>query len=78
MGRDHRTLENVIDSYDDFVIGLRSDLRYHPENIETILKFISDDPTRTTSDIIEYEWFLEGIDINNRTKKGQRCLDFTI
>lgn len=70
-----RILENVIDSYDDFVTGLRSDLRYHPENIAPVLKYIHDNPTRTTSEITEYELFLEGKTTgNNRLQNATLSL----
>ena len=47
-------LENVVDSYDDFVIGVCNSIMHHPEIKQQMIDFILDDPTRDTGDILEY------------------------
>ena len=46
-------LENVSDTYDDFVGGVLNAVE-DEEDIEKLIAFIKEDETRTSSDIIEY------------------------
>lgn len=48
-------LENVSDSYEDFVIGGLRCAKKHKGATSKLIKFIEDNPTATTSDIIQYE-----------------------
>ena len=47
-------LENVSDSYDDFVIGLCGSIMEHTEIKQQMINYILGDPTRDTGDILEY------------------------
>ena len=48
-------LEQVSDTYDDFVDGICCTLRHHEYVYrEKVMDYIKEDPSRTTSDIIEY------------------------
>lgn len=47
--------ENVSDTYDDFVFGINCTMKKQDEDdIQSVIDFIKADPSRTTSDIIEY------------------------
>lgn len=48
-------LENVSDSYPDFVIGGLRLARKYPNYIDKILSFIQSNPTANTSEIIKFE-----------------------
>ena len=48
-------LENVSDSYPDFVKGGLSIVKGNPERASLLLKFIESNPEATTSDIIRFE-----------------------
>ena len=48
-------LENVSDSYEDFVSGGIREAKHSDDFIEKVTNFIKDNPTATTSDIIKYE-----------------------
>ena len=47
-------LNNISDSYFDFVVGIMAYAKKKPERIEIIRDFIIDNPTALTSDIIEF------------------------
>lgn len=47
--------EQVPDKYDDFIYGINCTMKKQDEeDIQSVIGFIKEDPTRTTSDIIEY------------------------
>lgn len=47
--------EKVPDKYDDFICGINCTMKKQDEeDIQNVIDFIKEDPTRTTSDIIEY------------------------
>ena len=47
--------EQVPDNYDDFIYGINCTMKKQDEeDIQSVIDFIKEDPTRTTSDIIEY------------------------
>lgn len=47
--------EQVPDKYDDFIYGIKCTMKKQDEeDIQSVIDFIKKDPTRTTSDIIEY------------------------
>ena len=47
--------EQVTDKYDDFIYGINCTMKKQDEeDIQSVIDFIKEDPTRTTSDIIEY------------------------
>lgn len=48
-------LENVSDSYEDFVIGSLRLAKKYKGAASKLIKFIEDNPTATTSDIIQYK-----------------------
>lgn len=48
-------LENVSDTYTDFIIGGLREAKHDPEYADKIIKFIRDHPDAKTSDIIRYE-----------------------
>ncbi len=47
-------LNQVSDTYEDFVAGVRCSVKGDEEDIQSVIDFIKEDPTRTSSDIIEY------------------------
>lgn len=47
-------LNQVPDTYDDFVAGVRCEVKGDEESIRDVINFIKEDPTRTSSDILEY------------------------
>ena len=53
-------LENVPDKYDDFIIGMKAEIKNNYEIADAIIKFIEEDPARTTSDILGYLWEIDG------------------
>lgn len=50
-----QVLENVSDSYPDFVDGGLMESRHYPDYADKIIAFIEANPDATTSDIILYE-----------------------
>ena len=59
-------LENVSDSYYDFVQGILLSAKEHYDRIDEIIAYIKDNPKANTSDIIG--WLLltmDGIDCDN-------------
>lgn len=47
--------ENVSDKYDDFIYGINCTMKKQDEeDIQSVIDFIKEDQTRTTSDIIKY------------------------
>jgi len=50
-----KMLENVSDSYSDFVIGTLLSFVNSKENQEKMIKFLEDNPDATSSDVCEYE-----------------------
>lgn len=47
-------LENVSDSYDDFVGCVLCAVKHDDEDIQKVKEFIKEDPTRKSDDILEY------------------------
>lgn len=47
-------LNQVPDTYDDFIAGVRCEVKGDEESIQDVINFIKEDPTRTSSDILEY------------------------
>lgn len=59
-------LLKVSDSYTDFVIGVKADVRDNPDRLNDIIQFIKDNPEATTSDIIGWTMVeIDGIDPDN-------------
>jgi hypothetical protein len=59
-------LENVSDSYYDFVLGMLQSAREHYDRIDEIIAYIKDNPEADTSDILGWTWStMDGIDIDN-------------
>ena len=50
-----KLLENVSDSYEDFVSGGIREAEDSDDFIEKVTNYIKEKPTATTSDIIKYE-----------------------
>lgn len=47
--------EKVSDKYDDFIYGINCTMKKQDEeDIQSVIDFIKEDSTRTSSDIIEY------------------------
>jgi hypothetical protein len=49
-----KLLENVSDTYDDFVCGVRCSLKRHSEYLDDVIQYIKDNPDKDSSDITEY------------------------
>lgn len=49
-----KMLENVSDSYDDFVGCVLNAVKYDDECVQKVKDYITEDSERTTSDILEY------------------------
>lgn len=49
-----KLLENVSDTYDDFVGCVLCAVKHDDEDIQKVKDFIKENPERTSSDIIEY------------------------
>lgn len=47
-------LENVSDTYTDFVDGMCCTLKNDDENIQKVIAYIKDNPDSKSDDIIEY------------------------
>lgn len=47
-------LENVSDSYDDFVGCVLCAVKHDDEDMQKVKEFIKEDPTRKSDDILEY------------------------
>ena len=47
-------LENVSDSYDDFVGCVLCAVKHDDEDMQKVKEFIQEDPTRTSADSLEY------------------------
>ena len=61
-----KLLENVSDTYSDFVHSIMLDARDYPEKIDEIKDFIKGNPSATTSDILEWSTtYIHGIDLDN-------------
>ncbi len=59
-------LENVSDSYYDFVLGMLQSAREHYDRIDEIIAYIKDNPEADTSDILGWTWStMDGIDLDN-------------
>lgn len=55
--------KNVPGSYDYFVMGVEGHMHRHPENMDAVIAYIKEDPTRDSSDVLGYIWDLEGYDL---------------
>lgn len=53
-------LKNVKDSYYDFVMGILSEAKNHPERTDKIINYIKENPEADTSEIVG--WVLESLD----------------
>ena len=53
-------LENVKDSYYDFVRGMLSEAKEHSDRLDEIVAYIKNNPAADTSDILG--WALENLD----------------
>lgn len=61
-----KLLENVKDSYYDFVMGMMCEEKNHPGRAEMIINYIKEHPDADTSEIIGWvQSYLDGIDIEN-------------
>lgn len=49
-----KLLENVSDTYEDFVDGMCLTLRDNPEYLEDVIQYIKDNPDKDSSDITRY------------------------
>lgn len=59
-------LENVSDSYYDFVLGMLQSAREHYDRIDEIIAYIKDNPEADTSDILGWTWStMDGNDLDN-------------
>lgn len=59
-------LENVSDSYYDFVQGMLLNAKEHYDRIDEIIAYIKDNPEADTSDILGWTLLtMDGIDIDN-------------
>lgn len=59
-------LENVSDSYYDFVQGMLLNAKEHYDRIDEIIAYIKDNPKADTSDILGWDSAtFDGIDFNN-------------
>lgn len=47
-------LENVSDTYDDFVGCVLCAVKHDDEDVQKVKEFIKEDPTRKSDDILEY------------------------
>lgn len=47
-------LENVSDSYDDFVGCVLCAVKHDDEDMQKVKEFIKEDPTRKSDDVLEY------------------------
>ena len=47
-------LNQVPDTYEDFVAGVKCTVKDDEENMQKIIDFIKEDPARRSDDIIEY------------------------
>lgn len=48
-------LENVSDTYDDFVYGIMQTAKKSPKNCEKLYDYIKNNPSANTSEIITFE-----------------------
>ena len=58
------TLRGIPSCYDDFLVGIESQLKDEPDLIQPIMEYVANNPGCTPSDIIGRLWDLEG---NDRT-----------
>lgn len=59
-------LENVSDSYYDFVQGMLLNAKEHYDRIDEIIAYIKDNPEANTSDILGWTLLtMDGIDYDN-------------
>ena len=49
-----KLLKKVPDKYEDFVAGIKCMVKDDEENMQKVIDFIKEDPTRRSDDIIEY------------------------
>lgn len=47
-------LENISDTYDDFVGCVLCAVKHDDEDVQKVKEFIKDDPTRKSDDVLEY------------------------
>ncbi|MBQ7563245.1 MAG: hypothetical protein IJT16_04570 [Lachnospiraceae bacterium] len=47
-------LQNVADSYEDFVLGMMNYAKYSSEREERLITYVKENPHALSSDIIEY------------------------
>lgn len=47
-------LENISDTYDDFVGCVLCAVKHDDEDMQKVKEFIKEDPTRKSDDILEY------------------------
>ena len=47
-------LENVSDTYDDFIGFVICAVKYDEEDVRAVINFIKEDPERKSDDILEY------------------------
>lgn len=47
-------LNQVPDTYEDFVVGVKCTVKDDEENMQKVIDFIKEDPARRSDDIIEY------------------------
>lgn len=66
MNELEKLLNEVSDSYFDFVMGMMSEAKEHPDRLKDIIAFIKDNPEAKTSDILGWALStLDGIDLEN-------------
>ena len=62
-------LENVSDSYDDFVRGIMAEVKNYPEKLDELVEYIRSHSEANSSDIGEWTAInIQGIDLDNPPK----------